>query len=82
MSASKLCKYDCGTEITWDNGSRTFKEQDGTVHSKERCAYVKSLRKPSDAIPDKHSQPNNHMEELVQAIKELTAAIRAGRMGA
>ena len=84
MSA-KICKFGCGKDLIWDNNSKSFKEQDGTPHTKERC---ESLKKPEGSYTSNNSiqkiEPAgiDHMNELVQAIRELTAAIRAGRMKA
>lgn len=72
MNTAKLCKYGCGKELSWDTVAKTFKEQDGTPHTKDRC---ESLKAPKPATTDP-------LTELTAAIRELAAAIRAGRTGA
>lgn len=49
MSSPRLCKYDCGKELTWDNATKSFKEQDGTPHTTERC---KSLKAPKSEFTE------------------------------
>lgn len=40
------CKYKCGTMLVgWDNDARAFEEEDGTLHSYERCIAIKNEKK-------------------------------------
>jgi hypothetical protein len=88
---SKPCKYECGTQLTWDNVKGIFVESDGTHHTKERCGYIKSIKQPpgsrterpitnSDArlaeIQKAHEENMQANRELVSAIRDLAAAIR------
>jgi hypothetical protein len=42
------CKYGCGTELVdWDNEERAFVEEDGTLHTYERCISIKNEKKQS-----------------------------------
>ena len=80
--SAKLCKYECGTLITWDNSKRVFLEQDGTPHGRERCAVLKEKIQPStDSAKDK-TLPSNEsklsgMADVAAALRELAAAIRS-----
>ena len=81
MSA-KLCKYECGTLITWDNSKRVFLEQDGTPHGRERCAVLKEKKQPSTDSAKGNTLPSNEsklsgMADVAAALRELAAAIRS-----
>ena len=76
--SSKECKYSCGILISWNQAKSVFVESDGTEHSKERCAYVKSLKKPAAAAtPAASPARDDPTRELAAAIRELAAAIRS-----
>ena len=87
--SAKLCKYECGTLITWDNSKRVFLEQDGTPHGRERCAVLKEKIQPSTdsakgkaagypdlTLPSNESKLSG-MADVAAAIRELAAAIRS-----
>ena len=74
MSA-KLCKYDCGTMITWDKAKSIFVEPDGTSHSKERCGSLKEKKQPR--ADSTQGQQQDGMKDLASAVRELAAAIRS-----
>jgi len=43
VSYSKLCKYECGTEIFWDKAENRFKETlSKEYHTQDRCKAFKS----------------------------------------
>jgi hypothetical protein len=39
---ARLCKYECGTMLEWDNQDRVFMEEGGQAHTKERCQELKA----------------------------------------
>ena len=40
------CKYNCGTMLVdWNDEVRAFEEEDGTLHSYERCIAIKNEKK-------------------------------------
>ena len=73
MSA-KLCKYECGTMITWDAANKIFKEQDGTSHTKERCG---SLNERGGKAPAPNEPEVDGMADVAAALREIAAAIRS-----
>lgn len=73
MSA-KLRRYECGTTISWDASNKIFKEQDGTSHTRERCAALKE-KAGKTPLPD--AGKVDGMTDLTAAIRELAAAIRS-----
>jgi hypothetical protein len=68
--SSRLCKYGCGHELTWDTKTSSFKEQDGTPHDKTRC---ESLRKNPEAPKSKETlipvMIGNEAKPILEAIK-------------
>ena len=76
MSA-RPCKYECGTMISWDTATSSFKEQDGTSHTKERCSSLKSLKLEPKATPEQQRQAaiEQAHRENIEASKLLTQAI-------
>lgn len=76
MSA-KLCKYECGTMISWDKAKSIFVEPDGTSHSKERCGSLKEKKQPSaESAGGKSTAPVQSTKESEVGIKDLAAAVR------
>lgn len=73
MSA-KLCKYECGTTISWDAANKIFKEQDGTPHTKERCG---SLKEKAGKTLDSGDPRVDGMADIAAALREIAAAIRS-----
>lgn len=85
---SKPCKYLCQAQLTWDTSKNAFVENDGTLHSKERCAYLKSLlpktaavAQPTVTSPNQFDQRQADIqkahEENIAASRAHTAAINA-----
>lgn len=83
--SSKTCKYGCSQQLTWDTNINKFVEADGTEHSKERCAYMKSLQKlVASTAPSNNSNFDQRQadiqkahEENIKASEAQTEAIRA-----
>jgi hypothetical protein len=85
---AKLCKYGCNKNLSWDTAANAFKEEDGTPHTKERCAYIKSLLPKPTATSSLAAAPTadfdkrqadiqkSHLENM-EASKEMTHAILA-----
>jgi hypothetical protein len=43
MSKTKLCRYECGTELgDFDEKQNKYLELSGTLHTRERCQSIKS----------------------------------------
>jgi hypothetical protein len=43
MSKTRLCKYECGTELgDFDENENKYREVSGTLHTRERCQSLKS----------------------------------------
>ncbi|MGH9877427.1 MAG: hypothetical protein ACRD5H_07295 [Nitrososphaerales archaeon] len=79
--AARLCKYECGQQLTWDNGKSKFVEADGTEHSKERCAYLKSLKKPISAPPTIKDTPDYQKnQEQIQRMHEDNQKMHGERL--
>jgi hypothetical protein len=68
--SSRLCKYGCGKSLIWDNASKSFKEEDGQPHPKERCEF---LRKNPEAPKSKETliavMIGNEAKPILEAIK-------------
>jgi len=82
--SSRLCKFDCGKELTWDNSKAKYMEQDGTEHTRERCESLKQKPVAKPTQPNGSSDISKMHEEnmvanrlLVAAINRLAAAIEA-----
>ena len=67
----KPCKYECGQMLSWDTGKSKFVEADGTEHTKERCAYMKSIKPKATQAPAPASPPANHYAERDAAIAKM-----------
>ena len=80
MSA-KLCKYECGTTISWDATNKMFKEQDGTPHTKERCGSLKEKAAktpaPNGAKVASNEANTDGLKDIAAAIRELKEVIRS-----
>lgn len=43
MSKTRLCRYECGTELgDFDEKENKYREVSGTLHTRERCQSIKS----------------------------------------
>ena len=46
MSKTRLCRYECGTELgDFDEKQNKYLELSGTLHTRERCQSLKSQTK-------------------------------------
>ena len=64
----RICKYTCGKDLTWNKEANAFLEEDGTLHTKERCQQVKS--NPSQNSDQGKKQPEKKPETRQQYDKE------------
>ena len=43
MSKTRMCRYECGTELgDFDENENKYREVSGTLHTRERCQSIKS----------------------------------------
>jgi hypothetical protein len=73
MSKTRLCKYECGTELgDFDEKQNKYLEVNGTLHTRERCESLKS--KPVQQPQEPQSQPLT-LEELDARLKRVESIV-------
>lgn len=66
MSKTRLCKYECGTELgDFDEKEHKYLELSGTLHTRERCESLKNRSQT------KVGQTNLKEESFEQATLQL-----------
>ena len=57
------CKYKCDTMlVSWNNEERAFEEEDGTLHSYERCIAIKNEKKAQGQSKTTNTQESKTSE--------------------
>ncbi len=70
MSKTRMCRYDCGTELgDFDEKQNKYLELSGTLHTRERCESLKNRtpNKTSDAAevrPEAKATKNNVVDYM------------------
>jgi hypothetical protein len=75
MSKTRLCRYECGTELgDFDEQENKYREVSGTLHTRERCQSIKSQTitgtKKVETNNNKHWQPTPEAKAWVREIME------------
>ena len=71
MSKTRLCKYECGTELgDFDEKQNKYLEIGGTLHTRERCESLKNRTPPPAAsAPVPQSEAIAVLENAVELLK-------------
>ncbi len=71
MSTTRLCRYECGTELgDFDEQQNKYRELTGTLHTRERCESLKS-----QAVTKKVETRPLSLEELDARLKRVEGIV-------
>jgi hypothetical protein len=73
MSKTRLCRYECGTELgDFDEKQNKYLELSGTLHTRERC---QSLKSQTSTGTKKVETSNNKPLTLEERVKRLESIV-------